>query len=158
MFKSLQIVLTVILFTAVSSLMAFAQPSAKDQLDAEIQKYKGDVIYLDFWASWCVPCRKSFPWMNKISSKYAEQGFTVISVNLDMEKALALDFLKVNNASFTVLYDPQGHTSRALKVKGMPSSYLINRSGKIVNKHTGFFTAKINEYEQEIETLLAHKN
>ncbi len=129
---------------------------AMAQLDNEIQKHQGKVIYLDFWSSWCVPCRVSFPWMNDIQSKYAEQGFTVISVNLDVEKSFALDFLKDSPASFPVLYDPQSKSARALKVKAMPSSFLLNRQGKIVKGHQGFFADKVSEYESEIEALLAN--
>ena len=68
-------------------------------LEQSLIKHKGQVIYLDFWASWCVPCVRSFPWMNKIQVQYKEQGFTVISVNLDADQALAAQFLTKNPAS-----------------------------------------------------------
>lgn len=123
-------------------------------LEQALNKHKGEVIYLDFWASWCGPCRKSFPWMNKIAAEYKEQGFSVISVNLDANKALATKFLKEMPASFTVIYDPKGKIAKHFKIQGMPSSMLIGRDGKIKSRHTGFFTNKISVYQKEIEQLL----
>jgi len=119
-----------------------------------LEKHEGDVIYLDFWASWCGPCRKSFPWMNEMQNKYQQQGFTIISINLDAEYDLAMAFLKEHPASFSVVYDPKGITAREYKVKGMPTSYLISRDGQIKKAHTGFFTKKTSIYEDEIKQLL----
>ena len=126
-------------------------------LEQALDEHRGEVIYLDFWASWCGPCRKSFPWMNKIEAEYKQQGFSVISVNLDANKALATKFLNEMPASFTVIYDPKGKIAKHFKIQGMPSSMLIGRDGKIKSRHTGFFTNKISLYQQEIEQLLATK-
>ena len=126
-------------------------------LEQALDEHRGEVIYLDFWASWCGPCRKSFPWMNKIEAEYKQQGFSVISVNLDANKALAIKFLNEMPASFTVIYDPKGKIAKHFKVQGMPSSMIIGRDGKIKSRHTGFFTKKISLYQQEIEQLLAIK-
>lgn len=138
---------------------AYAQEivSSKIALEQALNKHKGEVIYLDFWASWCGPCRKSFPWMNKIQNKYKQQGFSVISVNLDANKDLATKFLNEIPASFTVIYDPKGKIAKHFKIQGMPSSMLIGRDGKIKFRHSGFFTKKISQYQQEIEQLLAIK-
>lgn len=123
-------------------------------LQAVLLQHKGEVVYLDFWASWCVPCRKSFPWMNKMQQQHQQQGFAVISVNLDAEHSLAKAFLTRNNANFPVIYDPKGHIARHFKIKGMPSSMLIDREGKIRQSHSGFFSNKIKSYEAEITALL----
>ncbi len=145
------------------SLLATITVNANEQLNGEqglnqlLEQHKGDVIYLDFWASWCGPCRKSFPWMNKMQVQYKEQGFAVISVNLDAEHQLAETFLKENPALFSVVYDPKGKTARKYKVKGMPTSYLIGRDGQIKKGHTGFFTKKKPMYEEEIKQLLKAK-
>jgi len=128
--------------------------SSKVALERTLQKHKGEVIYLDFWASWCGPCRKSFPWMNKIETEYKKQGFSVISVNLDANKALATKFLNEMPATFTVIYDPKGKIAKHFKIQGMPSSMLIGRDGKIKLRHTGFYTNKISQYQLEIEQLL----
>ena len=130
------------------------QVNSIQALELTLAKHKGDVIYVDFWASWCVPCRKSFPWMNAIQKKYQSQGFTVISVNLDANDDLAQKFLKKTPASFAVIYDPKGKIAKHFAIQGMPSSMLINREGKITKRHTGFFTKKIPQYQSEIEQLL----
>lgn len=129
--------------------------NTQNELDALLAKHKGKVIYIDFWASWCGPCRKSFPWMNKVQSSYNSDQFTVISINLDNEKTLAETFLQSTPANFPVIYDPKGTLAKKFKVKGMPSSYLINQDGKVIKRHTGFFSAKITNYEQEIDQLIA---
>jgi thiol-disulfide isomerase/thioredoxin len=141
--------------SSLSSTNAEVLISSRVALEQALQKHKGKVVYLDFWASWCGPCRKSFPWMNKIEAEYKQQGFSVISVNLDANKVLAAKFLKENPASFTVIYDPKGKIAKHFKIQGMPSSMLIGRDGEIKSRHTGFFTNKISLYKQEIEQLLA---
>ena len=137
----------------------YAQNVVNSQVALEkmLEQHKGEVIYLDFWASWCVPCRKSFPWMNQINAEYKEQGFSVISVNLDANRSLAKKFLKESPASFPVIYDPKGKIAKHFKIQGMPSSMLIGRDGQIKSRHTGFFTKKIPSYQQEIQQLLAIK-
>lgn len=132
--------------------------SAQDELTFLLAKHKGKVIYLDFWASWCGPCRKSFPWMNKIQSTYSTENFTVISVNVDNDKVLAKEFLRTLPASFPVIYDPKGQLAKKYNVKGMPSSYLINSNGELVQQHTGFFSKKIKQYEHEITQLIKNIN
>ncbi|MFV2055495.1 MAG: TlpA family protein disulfide reductase [Thiohalomonadales bacterium] len=127
---------------------------AGDAGKVSLSEYKGQVIYLDFWASWCVPCRKSFPWMSKMQSKYGDLGFQVIAINLDKEKGLAHEFLKAVPSNFTIAYDPEGSTASLYKVKGMPSSYLVGRDGSIHYEHLGFRDGKIAEMEQQIKTLI----
>ncbi|MCW8988888.1 MAG: TlpA family protein disulfide reductase [Gammaproteobacteria bacterium] len=120
----------------------------------QLSDYKGKVIYLDFWASWCIPCRKSFPWMNDMQKRLGNKGFKVIAVNLDQEQDKAKAFLEKIPANFTVAYDPEGVSAVAFKVKGMPSSYLIDRTGKISFTHIGFREKEIPEMEQKIKQLL----
>lgn len=129
-----------------------------NELNGLLAQHKGKVIYLDFWASWCVPCRKSFPWLNKIQKTYATKNFTIISINLDSDKALAKEFLHILPASFPVVYDKTGELAKKFKVKGMPSSYLINKEGKITKRHTGFFTEQESAYEEEIKHLITQSN
>ena len=128
--------------------------NSTEQLEKKLTELQGQVVYLDFWASWCGPCRKSFPWMNEMQTKYKAQGFTIVSVNVDSEKELADKFLSNNPANFTVIYDPKGKIARQFKLKGMPSSYLINKEGKIVSAHVGFVEKKKPIYEQAIKQLI----
>ncbi len=116
-----------------------------------IEQYRGKVVYLDFWASWCVPCRKSFPWMNQLHNKYSSDEFIIIAVNLDKQRNLADEFLNKNPAQFMVHYDPEGLLPKQYKIKGMPSSIIFNKHGKIISRHTGFFEQKIKKYEQAIK-------
>ncbi|TKB47047.1 TlpA disulfide reductase family protein [Thalassotalea mangrovi] len=127
---------------------------AEQQLKQLLEQHQGDVIYLDFWASWCIPCRKSFPWMNEMQSKYQDQGFKVITINLDVDKSFAKEFLKQYPADFTVIYDPEGKIGEAYQLKGMPTSYVIGRDGSVVREEVGFFEDKVAEYEQKLVEIL----
>lgn len=120
----------------------------------ELQQYRGQVVYLDFWASWCKPCRKSFPWMNALQKRYADDQLVVLAVNLDEDTAAARRFLQQYPAAFTVAFDPQGNVAERYELKGMPSSYLINRQGNIVMSHTGFRTNDTDRLEEHIKAQL----
>jgi cytochrome c biogenesis protein CcmG/thiol:disulfide interchange protein DsbE len=100
--------------------------------------HKGEVVLLDFWASWCGPCRKSFPWMNDMQAKYGPKGLRIIAINMDERRADADRFLAQTPARFTLGFDPQGATPAAYGAKAMPSSVLIGANGFIDSLHTGF--------------------
>jgi len=144
-------------FPALSNTETAVQVNVLQNFDKLIASHKGKIIYLDFWASWCGPCRKSFPWMNDMQEKYLKQGLVIISVNVDNNKALADEFLAEVPASFNVVYDPKGKVARKFKLKGMPSSYIFDRSGKVVSTHVGFTESKIKKYEEELNILLSEK-
>lgn len=128
--------------------------SAIESLDQQLDNAKGKVVYVDFWASWCIPCRKSFPWMNNLSAQYQAQGLVILSINLDHSRVLADEFLAQIPANFPVIYDPKGTIARKYQLKGMPSSFIINREGQIVSAHVGFNQEKKLAYQQEINALL----
>lgn len=130
----------------------FILPSDHGQVD--LAALKGRVVYLDFWASWCSPCRKSFPWMNDMQTRYGSQGLTVVAVNLDPERALVTKFLAAHPAGFTVVYDPMGTAAELYNVMGMPSSYLIDRAGRLHTRHVGFRDQDAAALEAEIRALL----
>ena len=90
--------------SVISNSYADSTINSRAALEKALAEHKGNVVYLDFWASWCGPCRKSFPWMNKIAASYKQQGFSVISVNLDANRDLAMQFLIETPASFDVIY------------------------------------------------------
>lgn len=125
-----------------------------EKFSGQLSDLKNKVIYVDFWASWCSPCRRSFPWMNELLQKYEDQGLVVIAVNVDKEKALADEFLRQVPANFSIIFDQNGEIARTYEVLGMPSSYLIDRSGKIRYVHTGYYQDKQSKYEQELKSLL----
>ncbi len=147
-----------IFFLAVSFLLSCNISNANEpvsEFEQAMSQHKGKVVYVDFWASWCVPCRKSFPWMNAMQTKNQDQGFVVLSINLDAEKRLAKEFLQQTPANFAIIYDAKGKLARQFKVKGMPSSYLFDRQGKLISAHSGFNGKKQQQYEKEITQALA---
>ena len=112
------------------------------------------IIYVDFWASWCGPCRRSFPWLNHMQAKYGDKGFTVIGVNVDPEKADALLFLDTYPAIFPQVFDPDGQLATRYALQGMPSSVLLDAQGRELSRHIGFAEKHKEDYEQEIVRLL----
>jgi thiol-disulfide isomerase/thioredoxin len=122
-----------------------------DGVAIKLSNYKGKVIYLDFWASWCGPCKQSFPWLNEMQSKYAEKGLQVVGINVDANTEDAKAFLTKLPAKFVVAYDAKGLMPKAYAIKGMPSSVLIDGSGKVISQHTGFRDADKAQLEQAIQ-------
>ncbi len=145
MLKRLLQVLT-LSFIVISS-MGFA-----DELN--LAAYKGKVVYIDFWASWCSPCRQSFPWMKELQAAKGKDGLVIIAVNVDQEKNLADAFLAEFSPNFKIVFDPAGQLATEFKVAGMPSAYIIGRDGKPRFKHIGYHHEKRGQYEQEIQSLL----
>lgn len=123
----------------------------------KLSRQPGMVVYLDFWASWCGPCRQSFPWMNALQEKYKSQDFEVIGVNLDTQASDAEKFLAKLPAKFTIAYDPKGTSARAFGVKGMPTSLLIGRDGKVVYQHMGFNDEGREKLEKMIQAAVETK-
>lgn len=127
---------------------------ATDSGFIESASISGEVVYIDFWASWCKPCQKSFPWLNQIQDKYEDKGFRVLAINLDKDKALADKFLAQIPANFTIAYDPEGKSAESFQVQGMPSSYLVDRTGHLRARHIGFREDDKAELEQAVVKLL----
>lgn len=136
--KILIILLVMLSFSAHAAKKApdFSLKTTKGKIS--LSELKGKVVYVDFWATWCGPCRKSFPWMNEMRKKYRKQGLRIVAISLDSEKANVAKFLKKIPANFTIAYDPDGKVADKYKVEVMPSSYLIDRKGRIVETHLGF--------------------
>ena len=132
---------------------SFTLPTAAGEA-VELRALAGRVVYVDFWASWCAPCRRSFPWMNEMQQKYGARGLTVVGINVDKHRPDATRFLWQTPAVFTIVYDEAGKTPAAYDVKGMPSSYLINATGKVVAVESGFRDAQKETLEKRIRTLL----
>lgn len=152
-----------LLMSSVSSAYAEEKPllplqsvAGQDKL-IQFNEYLGHVVLIDFWASWCGPCRQSFPWMNAMQEKYKDQGFDIIAINLDSDTDDAHQFLKEVPAQFTIGFDPTGLTAEKMAVEAMPMSYLISRDGQIQHRFIGFNTQKKLSHEAHIKTLLAEK-
>lgn len=121
--------------------------------NVSLESLRGRVVLVDFWASWCDPCRNSFPWMSALQDRYAEKGLTVVAINLDKDRSAAQEFLDRFPASFPVAFDPSGKTAEAFKVSAMPSSFIISRTGTIVLAHAGFDPRKTGEIESLIKEV-----
>jgi thiol-disulfide isomerase/thioredoxin len=114
----------------------------------------GKVVWVDFWASWCVPCRRSFPWMNTMLEKYGEHGLQIVAVNLDQERAAATAFLEEVPAEFEVRFDADGTLAKRFEVQAMPSSYLLDAAGNVIERHLGFKMGDSEAYERAIAAAL----
>ena len=128
-----------------------------DSGQVSLENYRNQVVYVDFWASWCQPCKHSFPWLNKMQERYGEDGFKVIAINLDKDKALAAEFLKQVPADIEIAYDPEGTVADLYSLKVMPSSFLIDRKGNLVHAHKGFKTNDGSRMEDMIRKVLDNK-
>lgn len=117
---------------------------------------KGRVVFVDFWASWCAPCRRSFPWLNEMQAKYGGRGFQVVAVNVDRERRDADGFLAEVPAHFTVAFDAAGDAPRRFAVKGMPTSVLVGADGAVIRQHEGFKDADRAPLEAAIVAALVH--
>ena len=126
----------------------FSLPSDNGQIT--LSKYKNTVVYLDFWASWCKPCLKSFSFMNSMQKKYGKKGLKIIAINLDDERSAAAKFLKQHPANFTIAYNPEGDVSTAYNLSVMPTSYLIDRQGNIIFSHKGYKDSHASSLEKKI--------
>ena len=140
------------LFLTATLLILAPLTYAADDLDLEY--YSGKVVMLDFWASWCAPCRRSFPWMNQMQEKYGQDGLVIVAVNVDREVENAAAFLQEYPANFEIIYDPDAELAKEYEVEVMPSSFIIDREGIIVDRHLGFKVKKQEEYEAMIRAAL----
>jgi cytochrome c biogenesis protein CcmG/thiol:disulfide interchange protein DsbE len=138
-------------------LLSIASSPARAALPAELGEIKGKLVWVDFWASWCAPCRRSFPWLNQMQSKYGAQGLQVIGVNLDANKADADKFLRAVPAHFTLKFDPAGKLALKYDVQAMPSSFLMDGAGNVIASHAGFRLTEAAQYEAQIKSALTGK-
>lgn len=129
---------------------AFNQKPLRD-----LQQYRGKVVYLDFWASWCGPCLESFPFMNKLHSQLKDKGLVVLAVNLDENLADGQNFLAQHPVEFDVAVDDGQACAKKFQLKAMPSSFLIDRNGRIRAQHLGFRPGEAEQFGKQADLLLA---
>jgi thiol-disulfide isomerase/thioredoxin len=119
-----------------------------------LKQYRGKLVYVDFWASWCSPCRKSLPALNAIRQEFRKKGFEVIAINLDEERDDAMEFLKEFPVTYPTAHDASGNVPEAYGLVGMPTGYLIDKKGTVRWVHVGFKKSDIEPLKQRINTLL----
>jgi cytochrome c biogenesis protein CcmG, thiol:disulfide interchange protein DsbE len=128
--------------------------SSQDGTRLSLASLKGNVVLVDFWASWCGPCAASFPALEELFQAYRGRGFDIVAVNLDEKRGDATRFLSDKPHAMTVVFDPEGTSARVFGVEAMPSSYLVGRDGRVRFVHAGFTPATAASYRREIDQLL----
>ena len=119
-----------------------------------LDQFKGQVVMINFWASWCGPCRTEMPLLESIYKKYNRMGFTLLGVNVEPNSQAANDWLKATPVSFPILYDTDSKVSKLYDVAGMPSTVIIDRTGKLRVLHRGYKPGDENEYMDSIRALI----
>jgi len=151
--------LTSLLFLAAAVPGVAEDPPAEAPAEApaalDLSAYHGKVVYLDFWASWCVPCKQSFPWMMELLERHAEQGLVVLTVNVEPDRDAADAFAERMHSTLPVIYDPEGKLAAAYALEAMPSSFVYGRDGSLRATHLGFHPKETAQMEAEIQKLLS---
>ena len=119
-----------------------------------LEDHRGEVVMLNFWASWCGPCRQEMPLMDELYSQYKDLGFTILAVNVDEDRTAAHRFLDKVPVSYPVLYDPESSVSELYEVQAMPTTVMIDRDGNARYLHYGYQPGYEDDYEQQIRQLL----
>jgi thiol-disulfide isomerase/thioredoxin len=119
-----------------------------------LSQFKGNVVLVNFWATWCGPCQQEMPLLDQMYKKYKPAGFTLLGVNVDKEAPAVKELLARKPVSFPVLLDPENSVSRAYHVADMPSSVIIDRKGNVRYVHRGYRAGDENEYLDRIRQLI----
>ncbi len=125
-----------------------------DSLAAGMNLSPNKVTYVDFWASWCPPCKKSFPWMKALQEKYRDQGLQIIAVSVDKDPGKARQFLADQKAQFNVIYDSTGSLATKYNLDVIPTSYVYARDGQFRTMHEGFDTEDTLKLNALINSML----
>ena len=151
--KFSHVLLSILLFSTISG-PAHGRTSS-DGLN--LDQYRGKVVYIDFWASWCGPCRLSFPYMQRLLSSYPNDRFVLLAVNVDHSQASADAFLARFGPDMPVVFDPGGRIAAQFHVAEMPTSILIDRQGRVRYVHKGFYDEQTPLYDSHISELINEK-
>jgi peroxiredoxin len=120
----------------------------------KLSELRGNVVMVNFWASWCGPCRQEMPLLQQLYDRYQGMGFTLLGVNVDEDPAAAQKMLKEIPVNFPILYDSSNKVSKQYQVKAMPSTFMVDRDGNIRYLHKGYKAGYEDDYQQQIRTLL----
>jgi thiol-disulfide isomerase/thioredoxin len=147
-----------LMLAAATMVLLFQSVVVEADAAFDLAAHSGKVIVVDFWASWCVPCRRSFPWLNEMHDKYGSDGLVIIGVNLDASRMEADGFLSQYPARFAIHYDDNKALAKEFDVTAMPMSYVFGRDGREIARHFGFKVKKQTEYEAVIVEALTERS
>ena len=120
----------------------------------KLSEYRGDVVMINFWASWCAPCRQEMPLLEELYKKYSDLGFTLLAVNVEEDSSKADDLLRDITVTFPVLFDNTNKVSKLYKVVAMPSTVVIDRDGNMRYLHRGYLPGYEVEYQKQVKELI----
>jgi thiol-disulfide isomerase/thioredoxin len=139
---------------------AAPQPAPEFRLDSlggqpvNLAQLKGQVVMINFWATWCGPCRQEMPLLDKLYAKYKPMGFTLLGVNVEPDSTLAGPFLAKTPVSFPILFDTKSEVSKLYQIAGMPSTVIVDRKGNLRWVHRGYKPGDENHYLDQIRALV----
>lgn len=154
---------------AMAAILAFALPAWAAPADVQapaftlqsvdghtvsLAQFKGDVVMINFWASWCGPCRQEMPLLDSIYKQYKDMGFTLLGVNVEPDTHNAGAWLKKTPVSYPILFDPKSQVSQLYQVQAMPTTVIVDRQGMVRFVHNGYLPGDENQYMNSIRTLI----
>jgi peroxiredoxin len=129
--------------------------TSADNNKLDLSAYRGKVVLIDFWATWCPPCKKSMPFLNSLRNQRLQDGFEIVAINVDEDSEDAKQFLTENPVDYKMAFDPSGDCPKVFEVKAMPSSYLVDKTGTIRKVHLGFRDEDQSMLTEQVSKLLA---
>lgn len=124
------------------------------QTSLKLDDYKGKVVLIDFWATWCGPCQKSMPFFNSLRNERQKDGFEIVAINVDEDQETARQFLLSHPVDYPIAFDPGGECPKAYQVAVMPSSYMLDKTGKVRYIHLGYRDSDQAELREHLQNLL----
>jgi thiol-disulfide isomerase/thioredoxin len=130
------------------------QLSSSAGKQVSLDSLKGKIVLVNFWASWCGPCRKEMPVLEQLNRQYHNKGVALLGVNVEPDSAAATDWLKATPVSFPILFDVDSKVSKLYQVEGMPNTVILDRKGNVRYIHRGYQPGAENEYLDQIRALI----
>ncbi len=119
-----------------------------------LKDFRGEVVMINFWASWCIPCRQEMPFLEKLYQRYKDLGFTIIGINVEEDTQMAHAMLKKIPVSFPILFDQKNDVSKLYQVSGMPTTILIDKDGNKRFEHKGYMPGIEEKYKKQVKALI----
>jgi peroxiredoxin len=146
--------------TAAAATLQTGAPAPAFQLNSNAGKplaladFRGQIVLLNFWASWCGPCRQEMPILEQLNRQYHGKGVTLLGINVEPDSAAAVDWLKATPVTFPILFDTDSKVSKLYEVAGMPNTVIIDRKGQVRYIHRGYSAGAENDYLNQIRALI----